>query len=361
MSTNSSPDSAIHSLWYTRCAVPTASSLAFQQGWLQESFADIDISLASVRAADDIAIRDSHYTNSLRNQFREGGNIPAIWARSIGQPTVVVGITWVEEFQAIVTGKNSAINQLQQLRGHRLGLPQHVGQAIDHGRASALHGFVSALEVAGIATDEVKFVDIEAPRLDIREDPSTGVLSDRRRGSSLLDALDSGLIDAAYIKGPGAIKQIRQRGLKVLFEISAYPDSKIRINNALPRPITADRDLVLQRPDLVARYLAVLLKTGYWASQHPQAALKLVATETGSSEADAAVAYGAELHQHLIPSLNDDVVAGLEHQKRFLHQWGFLSADFDFASWIVHEPLNLARQLVAEQPLLPRTPRQATA
>ncbi|ACE85911.1 hypothetical protein [Cellvibrio japonicus] len=67
------------------------------------------------------------------------------------------------------------------------------------------------------------------------------------------------------------------------------------------------------------------------------------------------------MHQHLIPSLNDDVVAGLEHQKRFLHQWGFLAADFDFAAWIVHEPLNLARQLVAEQPLLPRTPRQATA
>lgn len=357
---NSHQDSEIHSLWYTRCAVPTASSLAFQQGWLQDSFASIDISLNSVRAAEDLSVRESHYDNSLRNQFREGGNIPPIWARAIGQPTVVVGITWVEEFQAIVTGKHSEIKDISQLRGRRLGLPVHQGQAIDHGRASALHGFISALKVADIAADDVRFVDITVPRLDLREDPKTGVLTQKKQGPSLLDALNNGSIDALYIKGPGAIKQIRERGLKVLLDISAHPDADIRINNAVPRPITADRDLVIQRPDIVARYLAVLLKTGHWAKQHPRETLELVAHETRSSLEDAATAYGPQLHHSLVPTLDESVVAGLRVQKDFLLKWGFIGADFDFDSWIVHEPLRLAKQLIAEEPGLP-SPLQAAS
>lgn len=350
----------VDSLWYTRCAVPTASSLAFQHGWLQQSFAELGISLASVRAAEEVSVRESHYTNSLRNQFREGGNVPAIWARSLGQPTSVVGITWVDEFQAIVTRRHSDVRGVQQLRARRLGLPRHDGGLVDHGRASALHGFISALKVADIDKSEVTFVDVITPRLDIREDVATGVLSDRRSKPSLLDALDSGEIDAAYIKGPRAIKQIRERGLEIVFELSAHPDPSIRVNNAVPRPITADRTLVIERPDLVARYLSVLLRTGRWAAQHPVETLRLVAHETGSSEADAGQAYGGSLHQRLVPSLDDHVVAGLREQKRFLEEEGFLAADFDFASWIVREPLELAKQSLAEQSASPVT-RQAAS
>jgi len=337
----------ISSLWYTRCAVPTASSLAFQQGWLQEAFQAIDISLESVRASEDEAIRASHYDNSLRNQFREGGNVPAIWARAIGQPTVVVGITWVEEFQAIVTRADSRLNSIADLQGKRLGLPNHEGQLVDHGRASALHGFVTTLKLADISTDDVKFVDVTAPRLDIRENPETGVLADtNQRPRSVLDALENGEVDAAYIKGPNAIKQIRKRGLKVLFDISAHPDPLVHVNNAVPRPITADRDLVAQRPDIIVRYLTVLLRTGYWAVENPEEVLTLVAHETSSTREDAAIAYGENLHKHLIPTLDKDIVAGLERQKNFLRDWGFLP-DFEFKDWIVYEPLEEAKRLVA--------------
>ncbi len=341
----------VSSLWYTRCAVPTASSLAFQQNWLQQSFAAIDITLDSVRASEDDAIRASHYDNSLPNQFREGGNVPAIWAKSIGQPTVVVGITWVEEFQAIVVRADSPLASAADLRGRRLGLPKQQGsELVDHGRASALHGFVTTLEVAGIATDEVQFVDVVAPRTDIREDSATGVLSDGREGRrSVLDALRDGEVDAAYIKGPGAIKSIRKHGLKVLFEISAHPDRQLHVNNAVPRPITADRELLATRPDLIVRYLTVLLRTGHWAASHPREALELVAHETRSAVEDAAVAYGPKLHEHLVPTLDADVVAGLERQKNFLFKWGFLPNDFDFADWIVYEPLQEAQRLLAEE------------
>ncbi len=53
------------------------------------------------------------------------------------------------------------------------------------------------------------------------------------------------------------------------------------------------------------------------------------------------------------------VVAGLREQKRFLEEEGFLAADFDFASWI-REPLELAKQSLAEQSASPVT-RQAAS
>lgn len=335
-------------LWYTRCAVPTASSLAFQQGWLQKSFAEIGIGLDSVRASEDDAIRNSHYDNSLANQFREGGNVPPIWAKAKGANTVVVGITWVDEFQGIVTRADSGLTSLKDLAGRRVGLPNHPSELVDHGRASAHHGFVSALAIAGLAQDAVTYVDLTSQRADIREDAKTGILSQpERQGSPVLEALREGRIDAAYVKGPGGIASVRKHGLRVLYDLTTHPDRRYHVNNAVPRPITADRELLTQHPELVIRYLEVLVRTGRWAAEHPAEALRLVAHETGSSEADAAVAYGPELHLHLAPTLDPEVVAGLEREKDFLRDHGYLPQDVDFAAWIVHGPLAEAQRRVA--------------
>jgi sulfonate transport system substrate-binding protein len=275
--------------------------------------------------------------------------VPPIWARAKGAPTVVVGITWVDEFQAIVTRPDSGIQSLQELKGKRLGLPLHISELVDHGRASALHGFVSALEIVGLQTSDVSFVDLEAPRANIREDKQSGVLSSgaQRGGSSVLSALREGVIDAAYIKGPNGIKQAREKGLHVLYDLTTHPDPLVHVNNAVPRPITVDKDLLATRPELIVRYLTVLLRVGQWAKTHPDEVRRLVAAETSSSEADTAIAYGPDLHHHLLPTLDDAVVAGLHHQKDFLRDWGFLPNDFDFSSWIVKEPLLEARRLVA--------------
>jgi ABC-type nitrate/sulfonate/bicarbonate transport system substrate-binding protein len=345
---------AINSLWYTRCPVPTASSIALHQGWLHQSFAEIGIALESVRASEDEVIRNSHYDNSLRNMFREGGNVPPIWARASGQPTVVVGITWVEEFQAIVVRTDSPLSSIADLQGKKLGLPRHPGELVDHSRASALHGFVSTLRIANISTDAVEFIDVAAPRFDIREDARTGVLAQangKELQGSVLQSLRDGHIDAAYVKGPGGIRQMQKNGFKVLFDISAHPDPQVHVNNAVPRPITADRELVERHPDLVARYLSVLLRTGRWAEKNADEVLRLVALETSSSIEDAAAAYGPNLHQHFVPTLAPGIVAGLERQKNFLRDWNFLPADFDFASWIVPDPLAEAERIVANESL----------
>jgi ABC-type nitrate/sulfonate/bicarbonate transport system substrate-binding protein len=340
----------VNALWYTRCPVPTASSIALHQRWLHAEFERDGITLASVRASEDQATRDSHYDNSLERMFREGGNVPAIWARASSRNTVVVGITWVDEFQAIVTRPNSGITGPADLFGRLLGLPRHPGHLVDHGRASALHGFVSALSLAGLGLGDAEFVDISAPRLDIRENSATGVMAQadgKKHYGTTLEALNAGVVDAIYVKGPNGIDSVREHGLRIVADLGWHPDLSARINNAVPRPVTADRDLVRDRPDLVARYLAVLLRTGRWAEANPAEVLRLVALETGSSEASASLAYGTGLHRSFLPSLSHRYVTGLETQKNFLRSHGFLPNDFDFADWIDPRPLAEAERIVA--------------
>jgi ABC-type nitrate/sulfonate/bicarbonate transport system substrate-binding protein len=93
---------AIHELWYTRCPVPTVSSLVLDLGRLEQTFASDKIQFRSLRSAGDLAVRH-HYSHTFPGLFREGGNVPAIWARANGQNTRVIALTWVDEYQAILT------------------------------------------------------------------------------------------------------------------------------------------------------------------------------------------------------------------------------------------------------------------
>lgn len=176
MSTSSKTEKlAISELWYTRCPVPTISGVALDLGWLDRTFAKNGISFKSLRAAEERSVRESHYDHKLKGLFREGGNIPAIWARATGKDTRVIGLTWVDEYQAILTLPNSEIAQPADLRGRRLGLPHRIESQIDFSRAMALRGFLSTLSLADLNETDVQFVDINAQQTDLRELGSTNV------------------------------------------------------------------------------------------------------------------------------------------------------------------------------------------
>jgi len=69
-------------LWYSRCGAATASAIAIRQGWLQAEFSRGGTELRSLRDSEDGSVRDSHYHHQTSGLFREGGNIPPIWARA---------------------------------------------------------------------------------------------------------------------------------------------------------------------------------------------------------------------------------------------------------------------------------------
>lgn len=329
-------------LWYTRCPVPTTSGIAQHFRFLHDEFARHGVALASIRASGDPAVRNAHFDHGQPNMFREGGNAPPIWARAIGRDTAVVGITWVDEEQLILVRADSPVHTLADLRGRRLGLPrQRLDSHIDIGRAQDLRGLLTALQLAGLRRDEVTFVDIDSASGDLRERVEPAA----RRPHEVAEALLAGQVDAIYAKGAVSATLVAEHGLRAIVDFNDWEDPQVRTNAGTPRPITVDRRLALEQPELVARYLAVLLRTAEWAASHPDEVVEAIASETASSEAAVRQAYGPDLHRRFEPKLTPDYLSALASQKDFFLAEGFLPADFDFDAWIVPGPLALAREL----------------
>ena len=78
-------------VWYTVCPVPAASSLAIARGELETAFRGTDVTLNYIRSHPDRTVREAHYTQSQPNAFREGGNVPPIWAKSSGINLRLIG------------------------------------------------------------------------------------------------------------------------------------------------------------------------------------------------------------------------------------------------------------------------------
>src|ERR1700729_4647688 len=74
----------------TRCAVPTASSLALDDGRLADALAPLGLAAAELGAGPGRG--PAHFDHGAEWLLREGGNVPALWARSRGAATRLVGL-----------------------------------------------------------------------------------------------------------------------------------------------------------------------------------------------------------------------------------------------------------------------------
>ena len=175
--------------------------------------------------------------------------MPALWAKSGGEPTRLVGLTWIEERQVIHVRADSPISEPGQLKGARLAIPRHQIE-IDFWRAMALHGFAGALGLGGLALADAQLVEVPAG-LPPEELDQTGRPLDRARGQweSELAALARGEVDAVYTKGAVGVETAQRYGTRIAIELDAVPDKRSRINNGTPRPITVHQGLLDERPE----------------------------------------------------------------------------------------------------------------
>lgn len=331
-------------IWYTRCGGATASTIAIQQRFLHEEFSGDDTVLHALQDTQDRAIRESHFDHSIPSMFREGGNIPPIWARAKGVDTVVVGISWVDEFQSIVVRADSEIRSLADLKGKRLAVPLYEGITIDFHRGANFHGLANGLALAGLGRDDVTFVDVAIPEGQRR--PS---------GIAEIEALFNGRADVVFLRQASGLALFREHGgaLRELVRLTDEPNPLHRINNGTPRPVTVRRSFLDQHRDIVVRYLGALLRAADWAEANPAAALEALTREDGRSTTEVIAATFPRYATSLHPRLTPDYVDGLTAQKDFLLEWGFLAKDFDVAAWIDHGPLAEAEALLSAETAVP--------
>jgi ABC-type nitrate/sulfonate/bicarbonate transport system substrate-binding protein len=327
-------------LWYTRCQHPSPLGLAAQLGWFLDEFTDDGIDVFTLQETADLRLLASHLDHHLTNSFRQGGSTPAIWARSRGADTRVIGFNWVDEFQAILTSPKSGISGPEGLRGCSIALPVTTGVPIDIRRAEALRGFRITLEYVGLSIADVATVDISLPEPDPRT--RNAPLTRYAGYEPVIEAVLNGTVDAVYVKGSRGLQTAFESGCRVTFDIRNHPDPLSRVNQGAPRPITVDSTLLREHPDIVVRFLTRVAAVGQWAVAHPAETLLYMSRETKSPERWVRLAYGEDLHLRQRTLIDRACIEALRRYKDFLLESGFIGADFAVEEWVDPAPLDTA-------------------
>ena len=340
-------------LWYTRCPVPTAAGIAIQKGWLQEAFAQDGIQVRSMRHSQEPKIRESHYTHTLDNSLRQGGNAPALFARSEGKDTVLLGLHWIPQYQSILSLPESGITTVNQLKGRRLALPRRVNDAIDFWRATVLQGYHNALTLAGLKLSDVELVDLPIEMSYVHEDVEiTDALTPAPRSIKFqtreMTALLKGEVDAMFGYSVWGAAVRGQINAVEIFAFDGVPMEQ-QINNGAPETLTVSGGLLRDHPELVERYVVQLIAAADWAKQNKDAARRAVAIETGSAEYWLDKGCGADFADRLHFSLDQSLINALDVRKKFLLDHGFMRRDFDIADWADPRPLANAMKRLQSQ------------
>lgn len=337
----------LETLWYTRCPVPTGLGIALQNGWLEASFASQCVSVQSLRESNDKAVRDSHFDHKLTNSVRHGGSIPAIWAKAIGRDTRLLGLSWADEVQLILTLPGSGIRTPRDLKGRRFGLPRHENVLIDFQRAQAIRGLENALKLDGLSVADVELVDLvtdgSANDSPAQRVANTNVFS--ARGGSRnpeITALIRGEVDAVFLKGAHGAHFAQAFGLHTVIDTGSHPEPLIRSNNGTPRTLTVDRNLADQHADAATTIVRQVLRAEAWAWAHPDDTRRFLARESNTSEYWVTRAYGEDAHQRLRTDLSEVSINALQDFTDFLARWDFLPQRFDVRAWIDARPFEAA-------------------
>ena len=332
-------------IWYTRCPVPTPLGIAINLGLIEREFEPQGVTVHSIQDSRDPDARASHIDHHLAHSFRQGGSVPAIWAKATGSDTRVIGLSWVDESQAVIALPQSGIRTVKDLKGRRIALPRRADQRIDIFRATALKALLSALSLEAIGESEVEWIDVDASDpAPVDGNSPLGITARRGWGGRPLytaefQALVRGEVDAIHVKGSLGHEFAFLGGAHVVVDTGFHPDPTIRVNNGAPRPLTVDAATIEHYPHVAEALLRHVIAAGDWAEQNPVETLRYISRETGSSEQFVRAAYGGDtLHRRLKTDLDDASIRALGQFTDFLFDRGFLPERFDVGAWIDRRP-----------------------
>jgi sulfonate transport system substrate-binding protein len=343
-------------IYYTRCPVPTASGVAFQTGMLAEAFEGSGYEVPNITELGP-AGKDVHYTHSIEMFMREGGVAPPVWARANGADSVVLGITFMEEFQGIFVRADDPAETILGLTGRRLALPVWPRLVFNFWRFAALKGLTSALSVHDMPSDAVEFVDVvegwdPGERRNVGRHDLKAPARCEYRGQ--LEALLSGEVDAIFGKGPeaGLLQREAEGKIRLLYDVRSAPGMAERINNSTPRLLTTSRHLVEEHFDAVVRYIRTTIRAANWVQANPMEARALIARECSIDASEIEIYLEPNYRDKFLPRLDEQMVEALEIVKAFLHEHRFIDRDFPVDGWIDPRPLEQAYRLEGIAPEL---------
>jgi ABC-type nitrate/sulfonate/bicarbonate transport system substrate-binding protein len=322
------------SVWYAHSPAVAPLIIALRKGWLEGTLAREGIRLQSVSDHADPQIRRSYSDHHLSFQLRQGGNVPAIWARSNGARTRLLGLTWTEEYQAVVTLPSTGIKSARDLTGRRYAVPRFAPLGYQVLAPFAIRGLVNARATEGLDIAGIELVDVPVGRNP--EASGLGAYAPKRLAIYADEALAllRGEIDAFYVKGSEGIAAASFIGATIVSEFGFHPDREIRTNAGTPRPLTVDQTFIDSRPDLLGYLVDDIALAALWSSQNRPEAIGILARENNIGEDFASLALGPDVSTALSLTLEPDELKTFSRYKQFLLDWKFIDKDFSLDDWI---------------------------
>jgi len=318
---------SIKDIHYTICPVGNASYIAANKNLLKDGLGKIGVTPIQLQTLEP-ELQKTHFTYQNDVLFREGGNIPPLWAKSNDAEVVLIGLAVLAQKQYIIVRADSDVDTIEQLRKRKAGLPVHNNAVIDFHRASAEHGFKIALSSRGVSEKEVDFVELHEKGDFLSK--SWGI---QKIGFIEVEALDDGKVDAIYVRSTRSQELLDTGKYKAIFEIHANPSLLAPINNEQPNTLTVSRKLAESRPEIVVNFIKQVILAAEWAKTNYAEVLNLFAEQTFGTPGQVASAYSPGFHKILTPELSEESLALLEGQKRFLFDRGYLKKDFPLEKW----------------------------
>jgi ABC-type nitrate/sulfonate/bicarbonate transport system substrate-binding protein len=321
---------------YTICPTLVASHVAVEKGWLQEEFDAQGVSLKFLRSLPKPQWLP-HFNHKLDNLFRDGGNIPPIWAKAEGQDTKLIGLSTRVKAGQLAVLASSSIQSVADLKGKKIGLSKRAtNDRVDFSRATAHRTILLSLEYAGVQRKDVSIVDAEESPSSVG-DPSWELLNPASKPTELwadskfhesvsvdAQALLDGKVDAIPA---GRTKKLEQEG-KVRIISSLASSGKAPLD---PSTITVNTKLAQDHPEVIIGYLKAAIKAGRWINSNPAEAAKIFVKVTNFKDVSDLAAKISKLD--FVPNLSADNVKGIELEKEFLLAEGYIKADFNVSQW----------------------------
>lgn len=321
---------------YTICPVFVASNVALELGWIEEEVRRVGGRLNYLFSSAEEKCFLPHFSHQHANLFRDGGNIPAIWAKAERSDTTLVALTWSRQGGHLLARADSGIHRVADLSGRRVAVYKSGNtDKVDWWRATSHRGITLALGLAGLDVSDVQLVNVtdegdHAWGGGQRPADVWASRSSARRLGVEPQALRAGAADAFFTSQGRALSLVASGEFTIIEDLGRHPDWTLQVNNS-PYTLAVNTELAQQRPEIVTAYLRAVVRAGRWINSNRAAAASILHRTTFYPSVEAVAA--AIAHTDFVPDLSPRNLAAIDVTRKFLKQHGYIQRDFNAADW----------------------------
>ncbi|MDP2645049.1 MAG: ABC transporter substrate-binding protein [Desulfobacterales bacterium] len=326
--------------WHS-CPTATTLVIARESGRLSDLFSEEGISLRYLQdeiGHPSVKGASGSFSGNYAGLFRFGGDAPPMSARAHGADTVLVGVIPHKQIKCIAVAYDSAIRSVKELKGKKVSLTKGFQEGSYFLVSAPYRDFLITMDANGLSESNVSYVN---PSAGIFEDKITSkpVRSVYNYLNRYAVALLAGETDAIQVNGTRAAELELSGKARLIYDLSEHPEI-----NAGAQILTVPGTLAREFPELVKKFLKMIIETGRWACGNREEVVKMFAKDAGGSEEEVVRGHSLDFHNHLVPEFSDENIVALKRTAAVLNKHEFIDRDFKLEDWMEDRFLKDALQ-----------------